>query len=161
MRARSERLGSNARREDAERFAISDQAVPEQGPSERRTIRIGVQEFDETSSLLDVIRASLEFDSATDIVVIDLSGKSAIADYMVVASATSARLVGSICDKLIERLKTLRGAKPRAEGLEQGDWALIDAGDVIVHVFRPEVREYYALEKMWAPQVAAERKRSA
>ncbi len=124
-------------------------------------VRIGDTAYGADSNLIDVIRASLDFDSASDVVVIDLQGKSAMADHMVIASATSARLVGSICEKLIERLKILTGVKPRAEGLEHGDWALIDAGDVIIHVFRPEVREYYALEKMWAPELAAERKRSA
>ena len=66
--------------------------------------------------------------------------------------------MGAICDKLIERLKAVSPATPRSEGVDNGDWALIDAGDVIIHVFRPEVREFYALEKMWAPaDVLAER----
>lgn len=87
--------------------------------------------------------------------VVDLRGKSAIADYMIIASGRSARHVASICEKMMDRVKETYGVRPRAEGVENGDWALIDAGDVITHVFRPEVREFYALEKMWAPEEAA------
>lgn len=119
-------------------------------------MKIGTQLFSADAPLVDVILASLDEDKASDVVCIDLSDKSAIADHMIVASAGSSRQVASICDKLIERLKTRLGVKPRAEGLEHGDWALIDAGDAIVHVFRPEVREYYALEKMWAPELMAD-----
>ena len=82
---------------------------------------------------------------------IDLRGKSALADHMVVASGRSTRHVGAIVEKLVEKLKREGGVVPRLEGAEQGDWALIDAGDVIVHVFRPEVREFYNLERMWLP----------
>ena len=78
-----------------------------------------------------------------------LSGKAAIADHMVVASGRSSRHVGAIVDKLVEKLKREGGVVPRLEGADQGDWALIDAGDIIVHVFRPEVREFYNIEKMW------------
>lgn len=92
---------------------------------------------------------SLEDDQALDIVTIDLNGKSAIADYMIVASGRSSRHVGAIVDKLVEKLKRDGGVIPRLEGVQQGDWALIDAGDIIVHVFRPEVREFYNLERMW------------
>ena len=95
---------------------------------------------------------SLEDDQAIDIVTIDLSGKSAIADHMVVASGRSSRHVGAIVDKLVEKLKREGGVIPRLEGVDQGDWALIDAGDIIVHVFRPEVREFYNLERMWLPE---------
>jgi len=95
---------------------------------------------------------SLEDDQAIDIVTIDLSGKSAIADHMVVASGRSSRHVGAIVDKLVEKLKREGKVIPRLEGVEQGDWALIDAGDIIVHVFRPEVREFYNLERMWLPE---------
>lgn len=102
-------------------------------------------------ALLDTILASLDEDKAEDVVTIDLRGKSSIADHMVIASGRSSRHVAAICEKLIERLKALGGTRPRSEGVENGDWALIDAVDVVVHVFRPEVRDYYALEKMWAP----------
>ena len=94
---------------------------------------------------------SLEDDQALDVVTIDLSGKSAIADHMIVASGRSTRHVSSIVDKLVEKLKREGNVIPRLEGADQGDWALIDAGDIIVHVFRPEVREFYNLERMWLP----------
>ncbi|MCI4666260.1 MAG: ribosome silencing factor [Neomegalonema sp.] len=103
---------------------------------------------------MTLIRESLEDDKAEDILVIDLRGKSPVADFMVIASGRSARHVGAICEKMMDRLKETFGERPRAEGVEHGDWALIDAGDIIAHVFRPEVREFYALEKMWAPQAA-------
>ena len=88
---------------------------------------------------------------AQDSTTIDLHGKTSIGDYMVVASGTSQRHVGSIADRVVKDIGQagLRGVK--VEGMRQGDWVLIDAGDVIVHVFRPEVREFYNLEKMWAP----------
>ena len=80
---------------------------------------------------------------------IDLRGKSPVADHMVVASGRSTRHVASICEKLMERVKSETGEPVRAEGLQAADWVLLDAGDVIVHVFRPEVRDFYQLEKMW------------
>ncbi|MCI4660562.1 MAG: ribosome silencing factor [Neomegalonema sp.] len=101
--------------------------------------------------LLTLVLESLDDDKAEDVVTIDLRGKSSLGDYMVIASGRSSRHVSSICDKLLEKLKTKTGYTPRAEGLDQGDWALIDARDVIIHVFRPEVREFYDLEKMWVP----------
>ncbi len=113
------------------------------------------------AALLNLILESLDDDKAEDVLTIDLRGKSSIADYMVIASGRSSRHVGSICEKLIERLKASGEARPRAEGVDHGDWALIDAIDVVVHVFRPEVREYYALEKMWAPSGAASRRSEA
>jgi ribosome-associated protein len=101
--------------------------------------------------LLTRVIASLEDDKAEDIVQIDLRGKSAIADWMVVASGRSSRQVASISEKLVERLKQEHGVPCKIEGKDAGDWVLIDAGDVIVHVFRPEVRDFYQLEKMWLP----------
>ncbi len=104
------------------------------------------------------MRASLEDDKADDIVVIDLAGKTTIADHMIIASGRSQRQVGAIADHLIERLKALGIGPATAEGLSQCDWVLIDAGDVIVHIFRPEVRAFYNLEKMWGamlPEPAA------
>ena len=82
---------------------------------------------------------------------IDLRGRSAMADHMVIASGRNARQVASIAEKLVERLKELTGRSARIEGKDTGDWVLIDTDDVIVHVFRPEVREFYQLEKMWMP----------
>jgi len=99
--------------------------------------------------LLESILSSLESDKAEDIVQIDLAGKSAIADHMVVCSGRSSRQVSAIAEKLADKLKHDFGRLSKIEGKDQGDWVLVDAGDVIVHVFRPEVREFYQLEKMW------------
>ena len=102
-------------------------------------------------SMLDLILNSLQSDKAEDIVTLDLAGKSTVADHMVVASGRSTRQVVAIAEKLGDRLKQSLGTHVRMEGKDAGDWVLIDAGDVIVHIFRPEVREFYQLEKMWQP----------
>lgn len=102
---------------------------------------------------MSVVLNSLNQDKAEDIVSIDLAGKSSIADHMIIASGRSSRQVASICEKLVERIKKINDTPPRVEGKAAGDWALIDAGDIIIHVFRPEVREFYALEKMWLTPV--------
>ncbi len=102
-----------------------------------------------SANLLDRIIASLEDDKAEEIVAIPLRGKSSMADHMVICSGRSSRQVGAIAEKLTDRLKQDFGIFSKVEGKDQGDWVLIDAGDVIVHVFRPEVREFYQLEKMW------------
>ena len=94
---------------------------------------------------------------AEDSTTIDLAGKSSIADYMVVTSGRSQRHVGSLADSVVKGLHEAGISDVRVEGLRQGDWVLIDADDVIVHVFRPEVREFYALEKMWSGGKAARR----
>ncbi|HEU0222511.1 MAG TPA: ribosome silencing factor [Paracoccaceae bacterium] len=107
---------------------------------------------DESDNLLSLVLSSLEDDKAEDVVHVDLRGKSTVADHMVIASGRSTRQVAAIAEKLMQRLKDMRGLIARAEGLEAADWVLIDAGDVVVHVFRPEVREFYQLEKMWRPQ---------
>lgn len=104
-----------------------------------------------SDQVLELVLASLEDDKAEEVVTIDLQGRSAMADYMVIASGRSARQVAAIADKLVERLKLQAGRLSRVEGKETGDWVLIDTHDVIVHVFRPEVREFYQLEKMWMP----------
>ena len=104
---------------------------------------------DTSKSLLDRILTSLDDDKAEDVVPIDLRGRSDMADYMVICSGRSTRQVSAIAEKLVDRLKQDTGVICKLEGKETGDWVLIDAGDVIVHVFRPEVREFYQLEKMW------------
>ncbi|KZY39992.1 ribosome silencing factor RsfS [Roseovarius sp. HI0049] len=104
---------------------------------------------------LERILTSLDDDKAEEIVQIDLRGKTAIGDYMVICSGRSSRQVSSISEKLAECLKTELGVSCKIEGKETGDWVLIDTGDVIVHVFRPEVREFYQLEKMWLPSQQA------
>ena len=102
-----------------------------------------------TETVLRAVQRSLEDDKALDVVTIDLNGKSTIADYMVIASGGSHRHVGAIADHLLSALKDLGLGRVAVEGQAQADWVLIDAGDVIVHVFRPEIRSFYNLEKMW------------
>jgi len=104
-----------------------------------------------SDATLAAILTSLDDDKAEDIVQINLRGKSSMADHMVIASGRSTRQVASISEKLVETLKQDHDILCKMEGKDTGDWVLIDAGDVIVHVFRPEVREFYQLEKMWAP----------
>lgn len=108
-----------------------------------------------SEQLLARILSSLEDDKAEDIVQIDLRGKSSIGDYMVVCSGRSSRQVAAIAEKLVERLKQEFHRASRVEGKDTGDWVLIDTGDVIVHIFRPEVREFYQIEKMWQPAGAS------
>ena len=106
--------------------------------------------------VLALVETSLEDDQADDVRIIPLVEKSTIADYMVIASGGSARKVGAMTEHLLEKLKRSGVRGTRAEGRTQGDWVLIDAGDVIVHLFRPEVRAYYNLEKLWAPEEGAD-----
>lgn len=101
-------------------------------------------------ALLDRILKSLDDDKAEDIVTIDLHGRSSLADALVIASGRSARHVASIAEHLARKLKEAGYGSRPIDGLPQGDWVLVDAGDVIVHVFRPEVRNYYDLEGMWS-----------
>jgi ribosome-associated protein len=97
-----------------------------------------------------LVLASLDADQAEETVSIPLAGKSSLADYMVVASGRSTRQVASMAQKLAEKIKAEFGRPARIEGLPTADWVLIDAGDVIVHLFRPEVRSFYNIERMWA-----------
>jgi ribosome-associated protein len=105
--------------------------------------------------LLDIVCRALDDDKAEEIAVIDLSGKTSIADYMVIASGRSSRQVSALADRLLRRLKDM-GARPATEGKTNADWVIVDAGSVIVHLFRPEVRAFYNLEKMWGVPPAAE-----
>ncbi len=104
-------------------------------------------------ALLSLVEQSLEDDLAEDVRIISLAGKSDIADYMVIASGRSARKVGAMAEHLITRLKTAGVPGIRAEGRTHADWILVDAGDVIVHLFRPDVRAYYDLEKLWEAEL--------
>ena len=104
-----------------------------------------------SEQLLERILSSLSDDKAEDVVQIDLRGKTEIGDYMVIASGRSTRQVAAMSEKLMDRLKQDYGIICKTEGKGAGDWVLIDSGDVIVHLFRPEVREFYQLEKMWMP----------
>lgn len=120
-------------------------AAPLAAPADMDHGRTGSPE----AGLLDLVLTSLDNDKAEDVVSIPLAGKSDLADHLVIASGRSTRQVAAISEKLVERLKAEAGVYARVEGLEAADWVLIDCGDAIVHVFRPEVREYYQLEKMW------------
>jgi len=108
-----------------------------------------------SEQLLERILSSLSDDKAEDVVQIDLRGKTEIGDYMVIASGRSTRQVAAMSEKLMDRLKQDFGIICKTEGKGTGDWVLIDSGDVIVHLFRPEVREFYQLEKMWMPAGSA------
>lgn len=111
----------------------------------------------QAAGLLSAVTATLDDNKAEDVVIIDLIGKTSVADYMVIACGTSQRHVGSLTTHLRERLKAIAGRAPAIEGEAHCDWVLIDAGDVVVHLFRPEVRAFYALERLWgAPNLAAE-----
>jgi ribosome-associated protein len=103
-----------------------------------------------SASLLTLVETLLDDGKAVDVVVIDLAGKSDMADFMVVASGGSGRQINALAERLIRGIKTAKLGTPGVEGLSQGDWVLLDAGDVIVHLFRPEIRAFYNLEKMWA-----------
>ena len=106
-----------------------------------------------SAELLALIMRELDADKAEDIIHINLDGKSDVADAMIIASGRSQRHVGALADKLMRELKTLGLGKVSVEGMPACDWVLIDAGDVIVHLFRPEVREFYNLERIWAPEL--------
>lgn len=99
--------------------------------------------------VLELVMETLDDSKAEDIVSIDIQGKSALADYMVVASGRSHRHVSAVADHVLRALKDGGYGTAKVEGLSSADWVLIDAGDVIIHIFRPEVRDFYALEKMW------------
>ncbi len=105
---------------------------------------------DSVDALHAMILAQLDDDQAVETISIPLAGKSSIADHMVIASGRSTRQVASMAAKIAQRIKAEFGRSPRIEGLPTADWVLIDAGDIIVHLFRPEVRSFYNLERMWA-----------
>lgn len=107
--------------------------------------------------LIDLVLSVLEDAKAEDIVPIDISQKSSLADHMVVASGRSNRHVGAIADQLARALRENGFGKPKMEGAQQCDWVLVDGGDVIVHLFRPEVREFYNIEKMWSAEFSGDK----
>lgn len=112
-------------------------------------------------TLKQLIIDTLDMNKGEEIVVIDLHDKSTIADYMVVASGTSNRHAAALAHKLMDEVaKNLPGQKARVEGMSEAEWVLLDFGDIIVHIFRPEVRNFYSLEKMWsATSIVTEHKR--
>jgi ribosome-associated protein len=115
----------------------------------------------DTEETLRLVLARLDDMKAEDTTTIDLRGKSAISDFMVVTSGRSNRHVGAVADRVLEDLHKAGNRSVRVEGMPLCDWVLIDAGDVIVHVFRPEVRVFYNLEKMWAGGGSAGQKRAS
>lgn len=117
------------------------------------TAQMTIRNTANSENILAAVLKSLDDDKAEEIVQISLAGKSAMADHMVIASGRSTRQVTSIAEKLVDRIKAEFGVISKVEGRTTGDWVLVDTGDVIVHVFRPEVREFYQLEKMWQPGI--------
>jgi ribosome-associated protein len=108
--------------------------------------------------VLQAVKSSLDHDKADDVVVIDLAGKTSIADYMIVASGTSKRHIAGMSDHILEKVKEIGATSVATEGTGYCDWVLIDSGDVVVHLFRPEIREFYALERLWgAPSLISDR----
>ncbi len=112
-------------------------------------------DIDQVEALHALVLRSLDDDQAQEVVTIPLAGKSSIADHMVIASGRSTRQVASMAQKISEKIKRELGRNVRIEGLPVADWVLIDAEDVIVHLFRPEVRTFYNLERMWAFEESA------
>lgn len=108
-------------------------------------------------ALEDLILARLDDDKAQDVVIIDLKGKSPVADALIVASGRSQRHVGAMADHLLRALKEAGYGKCRVEGMPSADWVLIDTGDVIIHLFRPEVRAFYNIEKIWSVETGGHR----
>jgi ribosome-associated protein len=106
--------------------------------------------------MIDVVLQSLEDAKAEQTIAIDIAGKSALADHMVVTTGRSNRHVSAVADQVVKALRDNGFDKPRIEGLPHADWVLVDGGDVIVHIFRPEVREFYNIEKMWQADFAAD-----
>jgi ribosome-associated protein len=106
--------------------------------------------------MIDVVLQSLDDAKAEQTVAIDIAGKSSLADHMVVTSGRSNRHVSAVADQVVKALSDNGFSKPRIEGLPHADWVLVDGGDVIVHIFRPEVREFYNIEKMWQAEFAAD-----
>lgn len=104
-------------------------------------------------AILKLIETSLSKDKAIDVAVIFMAGKSTIADYMVIASGSSQRQIGAMADHLLIKLKKIQSLNTTVEGRSGSDWVLIDAGDVIIHLFKPETRAFYNLEKMWGPAI--------
>lgn len=121
----------------------------------------GLKAKESLGHALNTVLTSLEDAKAEDTITIDIAGKSALGDHMVVTSGRSHRHVGAIADRLLRDLKDAGFGRARVEGLPHCDWVLIDAGDLIVHIFRPEVRDFYNIEKMWMADAPAELRASA
>nr|WP_300998543.1 ribosome silencing factor [Hyphomonas sp.] len=113
--------------------------------------------IEEIRTVADALCNVLEDDKAEDLVLVELQGKSSLADFMIIASGRSSRHVAALASNVAEEVKKMTGRKPSVEGMPNADWVLIDTGDVIVHLFRPEVREFYNLEKIWVSDKSAHR----
>ena len=126
-------------------------------PSQDETIGIvSANSVLDKKTVIDVVLASLDDGKAEEIITIDIQGKSALADYLVIASGRSTRHVAAIADQILTALKEAGYRNNKVEGLPMADWVLVDADDVIVHIFRPEVRSFYNIEKMWQiPEIDA------
>lgn len=134
--------------------ALSTELSPRKEQESAAAVRV-IGDDAHVEALEALVIDSLEDDKAEDIVAIDLRGKSSVTDIMIVASGRSARHVNALADHLVRKLKDHGSGKARVEGMQTCDWVLIDAGDVIVHLFRPEVRSFYNLEKMWSVEPEA------
>ena len=138
------------RRRDDAAYCLEDKVLSLTSNAEKPAHKLAKSQSSATSdAILAAVLKSLDDDKAEDVVQIDLRGKSEIGDHMVICSGRSTRQVASISEKLKDRLKTELGIFSKLEGKGTGDWVLVDTGDVIVHVFRPEVREFYQLDEMW------------
>jgi ribosome-associated protein len=144
---RSTRVKATAKK-PAKRKAVAKKTAPTKKPAKAKVEKPLKRAPEASQKLLDLVLKTLDADKAEDVIAIDLSNKSPMADFMVIASGRSNRHVAAVAEHLTEALKS-HGYRGRAEGLPQGDWVLVDAMDVIVHIFRPEVRAFYNLEKMW------------
>jgi ribosome-associated protein len=138
---------------DIDAPSLEDNALSLSTPAAQTAMRAAPvsapRETPTSDGILAAILTSLSDDKAEDLVEISLRGKSEMADHMVIANGRSTRQVAAMAEKLTDRLKQRFGIISKVEGKDIGDWVLIDTGDVIVHLFRPEVREFYQLEKMW------------
>jgi ribosome-associated protein len=153
-------LARGARRDSVTKgdHTLSDMTRTEEGAPLSTPSAASLLADNMSGEALRTVLSSLDDAKAEDTVTIDIQNKSALGDYMVVASGRSHRHVGAIADRLVGDLKRAGVGPVRVEGLPHCDWVLIDAGDVIVHIFRPEVREFYNIEKMWAAEPYSERR---
>ena len=119
------------------------------GRAKRRPIPERVAPQPKSAALLSLVLNALDDAKAENVVAIDVADKTSLGDHIVIASGRSQRHVGAVADQIQKRLKEAGHERIRVEGMPQGDWVLVDAGDVMVHVFQPEIREFYNLEKMW------------
>ena len=125
-------------------------------PKRRAQTQVPAETPSTGPKMIDVVLQSLEDAKAEQTVAIDIAGKSSLADHMVVTTGRSNRHVSAVADQVVKALRDNGFGKPRIEGLPHADWVLVDGGDVIVHIFRPEVREFYNIEKMWQADFAAD-----